>query len=170
MKPDSESPDYNPNAQLLTKKYGLLLKNDPIPTNKPLIPSLKQQQTVNNFRQQWISDAAYYKAAAREFAPGDEVSDWLAAEQDYTEMLVDSFLSVYKEDGVMTIIGLQQLAQAIGIQRPERADSKVKLIRLIQTACRQRPCFRINPGEFCDHKTGCQWCNECQKLVAQWWR
>ena len=169
MKPDSESPDYSHNAQLLTKKYGLLLKNDPIPIKTPLLHSLKQQ-TDNNPRQQWISDAAYYKAVARGFAPGYEVSDWLEAERHYTEMLLNSFLSVCKEDGVMTILGLQQLAKAIGVQRPERVDTKVKLIRLIQTASRHRPCFRINPGEFCDHQTGCQWSDECQKLVAEWWR
>ena len=34
-----------------------------------------------------IAEAAYYRAEARGFAPGDEVGDWLAAEHEVDERL-----------------------------------------------------------------------------------
>ncbi len=137
--------------------------------NSDLFQSVKEQTDLIS-REQWISDAAYFLSEARGFAPGRELDDWLAAEQNYVEMLVDLFLYVCWEDGIMTVQGLQQLAKAIGVQRPECVDSKLKLIRLIQSASRHRPCFRTKPGEFCNHQSGCQWGKECQKLVAEYWR
>lgn len=32
---------------------------------------------------QWISEAAYFKALAREFTPKDDYKDWLEAKTDY---------------------------------------------------------------------------------------
>ena len=36
---------------------------------------------------QWIAEAAYYKALARNFSPNLNQDDWLAAEKDYQAML-----------------------------------------------------------------------------------
>lgn len=40
-----------------------------------------------------IRDAAYLLAQARGFAPGAEVEDWLAAEQDVDELIVRRYAS-----------------------------------------------------------------------------
>ena len=39
-------------------------------------------------RQQWIATGAYFKAQRRGFTPGDEASDWLAAEAELDAALV----------------------------------------------------------------------------------
>jgi Protein of unknown function (DUF2934) len=174
MKPDPESrlfkPQFTQNPSLLNKNNKPPIKNNPrqklkSPSSKPL-----KQQIDNISRLQWISDAAYYKAETRGFIPGYEITDWLEAEHDYIKMLVDLFLSVFKEDGAMTITGLQQLAKAIGVNKPERIDSKLALIRAIQTASHTPPCFRVKPGEYCQDQDECQWSAECQKIVAEWRR
>lgn len=174
MKPDPEPLIFNAqfiqNLPLLDKNIKSQIKSNPRQKLKPSLSKTLKQQIDDISRQQWISDAAYYKAEARGFVPSHEITDWLEAEQDYVEMLVDLFLSVFREDGALTVTGLQQLAKAIGVQKPERIDSKQKLIRLIQKASHHRPCFRTKPGEFCQDQTGCQWSAECQKLVADWWR
>jgi hypothetical protein len=46
----------------------------------PLIPP--------GLRLEMIRDAAYFRAAARGFAPGKEIEDWLAAEQDVEELIL----------------------------------------------------------------------------------
>ena len=46
----------------------------------PLIPA--------SLRHDMIRDAAYFRAQARGFAPGREIEDWLAAEQDVEELIV----------------------------------------------------------------------------------
>ena len=158
------------NPPLLDKNIKPPIKRNLRQKLKPSLSKTLKQQIDYISQQQWISDAAYYKAEARGFIPGYEVTDWLEAEQGYTEMLVDLFLSVFREDGALTVTGLQQLAKAIGVQKPERVDSKQKLIRLIQKASHHRPCFRAKPGEFCQDQAGCQWIAECQKLVAEWCR
>jgi hypothetical protein len=38
-------------------------------------------------REQWIAEAAYFRAEQRGFAPGNELSDWLDAEADVERML-----------------------------------------------------------------------------------
>lgn len=174
MKPDPESQQTNPNFDLTPAIS--TQKNNPVTANSShtrdnitLFRSFKEQ-AGRIYRQQWISEAAYFKSQNRNFLPGHELTDWLEAEQAYIKMLVDVFLTLCHEDGIMTVTGLQQLAKAIGVNKPERVDSKLKLIRLIQTASRHRPCFRTKPGEFCEHQAGCQWSTECQKLVAEYWR
>lgn len=135
-----------------------------------LDPSLTLAQQLEQVsRRQWISDAAYFKAEARGFAADPKINDWLEAEHEYQEMVVKLFLSEFKEDGEITIIGLQQLAEALGIGDAETIDSKLELIRLIQTACYHQPCFRAAPGEICQHQEGCPWSGDCQKLLAEWW-
>ncbi|MDO8340875.1 MAG: DUF2934 domain-containing protein [Candidatus Woesebacteria bacterium] len=38
-------------------------------------------------REQWIAEAAYFRAEQRGFAPGNDLSDWLDAEADVERML-----------------------------------------------------------------------------------
>lgn len=38
-------------------------------------------------KHKWISDAAYFNSLKREFKPGDNLQDWLAAEQQYVELM-----------------------------------------------------------------------------------
>jgi hypothetical protein len=40
-------------------------------------------------RDRQIAEAAYYRAAARGFVPGDELEDWLAAEREVDARLAD---------------------------------------------------------------------------------
>lgn len=124
----------------------------------------------NLTRHQWISDAAYFKAEIRNFAPGRELDDWLAAENDYVRMLVAHYLSIAEEDGVMTIVGLKQLAQAVGAENSDGINLKIELIQAIQNAIDHRPCFRPGPGMVCPKKDDCQWKAECRKLIAEWRR
>lgn len=138
------------------------------PQLKPNPIKTLAQQLAQISRRQWVSEAAYFKAEARSFAPGHEIDDWLEAEQEYREVVVQLFLSEFQEDG-FTINGLQQLAKAIGAYNIEAIDSKYELIRLIQSTCRHEPCFRVKPGEICPQKEDCQWRADCQKLMAEWW-
>jgi DUF2934 family protein len=120
-------------------------------------------------RQQWISEAAYYKAEAREFTAGQELNDWLEAEKDFIEMVITTYLSVFEEDGGITKANLQQLAKAIGVETPEGFSNKNQLIRAIQKERGQRPCFRSESNILCDDED-CIWKTECQKLIAVWMR
>ena len=170
MKPDSETfysqANANLNNRFVSKKKHLPHKPSVRHKHKPSLSKTLKQQIENVPKQRWISDAAYFKAEARGFAHGHELADWLEAEQEYVEMLVEWFLSVFREDAAITITGLQQLAKAIGIPKSEKVDSKLELIRLIQATSHHRPCFRTKPGEYCHEQVGCQWQTECQKLVA----
>jgi hypothetical protein len=116
----------------------------------------------NVTRRQWISEAAYYKAEARNFASGREMDDWLAAENEYVKMQIALYLSMADEDGAMTILGLQQLAKSIGVVDPESINLKIELIQSIQNATHHRPCFRTDPGKICQEEDW-KWRAECQK-------
>jgi len=119
-------------------------------------------------RHQWISEAAYFKAEAREFEAGKELDDWLEAEIDYSAMLVALYLSILEEDGPITVLSLQELARFIGIQNPECISSELDLVRAIQHATKQQPCFRSETHRVCED-INCQWKKECRKLVAAWY-
>jgi len=94
-------------------------------------------------RHQWISEAAYYKAEARGFYPGHALLDWLEAEKDFSVRLVSLYIATLQEDGVLTLVSLQKLAEAIGVHDPQSLGSETALIHAIQIACRQHPCFRV---------------------------
>lgn len=128
------------------------------------------EASVSNARHHWISVAAYYRSEARGFAPGLELDDWLAAEREYSEMLIAAYLSIIEEDGVMTMVSLRQLAEAIGVTNSEQMNIKVDLIRAIQYMSRTRSCFQIDPGNPCQEVSGCQWKTECLKMIAVWKR
>lgn len=120
-------------------------------------------------REQWIAEAAYYKAAARGFTPHGELSDWLAAEQDYLTMLIELQLNVLEEDGTVSTMGLRQIAASLGVVCPEKMRTEVELIRAIQEASHHRPCFQPEGSGLCD-EADCQWKTKCRKLVAVWHR
>jgi hypothetical protein len=117
---------------------------------------------------QWISEAAYYKAEARGFTPGLELDDWLAAENDYVKLQIAQHLVIAKEDGGVTILGLQELARSVGVENPECINQKTELIRTIQNAVGGRPCFHESSGSACPEIVDCQWKFECKKLIAAW--
>lgn len=121
-------------------------------------------------RHQWISEAAYYKALARHFAPGKALDDWLAAEEDYVNMKIANYLTLANEDNGTTTNGLQQLAQIVGVVNPEKITDKTELIQAIQQATHQRPCFRADMEKRCHSDTVCHWKTECKKMIAEWCR
>lgn len=53
------------------------------PTLRAVLPS------GDSPREQMIAEAAYFRAEQRGFAPGNEISDWLAAESDVERVLND---------------------------------------------------------------------------------
>ncbi len=118
-------------------------------------------------RQLWISEAAYYKALDRKFESGKELTDWLKAEIDYSEMLIALYISILAEDGPMTVLSLQELAAFIGIKDPEDMDSETELVQAIQNATDHCPCFRSDIDMPCE-KTECKWKAECRKLISAW--
>lgn len=120
-------------------------------------------------RQQWISEAAYYKALDRGFESDHELSDWLAAEQDYSTMLIDVQLNVLEEDGNVTIMGLQEIAESLGVSNAKQMRSEPELIHAIQEASHQQPCFQAKGSAPCE-KQNCPWKSKCRRLVAIWYR
>jgi hypothetical protein len=103
------------------------------------------QSDESEARHQWISEDSCYTAEKRGFAPGLELDDWLAAEKNYFEMLISSYLSIMEEDDAITVASLQQLAKKMGIQNPESLKFKDDLIRAIQDISGTRPCFQLYP-------------------------
>ena len=47
----------------------------------------KTEQTDSE-RRRMIAEAAYYRAASRNFEPGHELEDWLAAESEIDQILM----------------------------------------------------------------------------------
>lgn len=60
-------------------------------------------------RQQWIAEAAYYKAVARGVDAQEELTDWLSAEQDYLMMLGNLQANALEENGAVSRMGLRHL-------------------------------------------------------------
>ncbi|CAG1023471.1 hypothetical protein DOJK_02386 [Patescibacteria group bacterium] len=120
-------------------------------------------------RQQWIEEAAYFRAKARNFETGHEAEDWLAAEQDYLTMLVNLQLNVLEEDGTITTMGLRQIAESLDIDHPELMRSELELIRAIQDATHHRACFQTEQSSNCQ-ENDCHWKPKCKRLIAIWHR
>lgn len=116
---------------------------------------------------QWVSVAAYYKAEARNFEPGKEVEDWIAAETEYTQFIIRDFLICCEEDGGITTAELQELGRKLGIDHPDHLNTEIRLIREIQKISHHRPCFQSRIRADCE-EDDCQWRSECQKLIAFW--
>jgi len=49
--------------------------------------SVADMSITDDERERMIREAAYYRAERRGFAPGDEMSDWLAAESEVLELI-----------------------------------------------------------------------------------
>jgi len=64
----------------------------------------------NPNREQWICDAAYYKSVSRNFDPHYQLSDWLAAEQDYLTMLQ---CNAPQKNSTVKKMGLRHLAKSL---------------------------------------------------------
>ncbi len=120
-------------------------------------------------RLQWISEAAYYKAEARGFGPGNEVDDWLEAEREFADMKIAEFLAICREEGTMTLGDLRYLASVLGVEQPESKKLNFELVREIQNVCRHRPCFQTENRMLCEDQD-CKWRPECRKLIAVWTR
>ena len=120
-------------------------------------------------RQQWVSEAAYYKAMNRGFGYGGELNDWLVAEQDYLTMLINLQLNVLEEDGRISTMGLRQIAESLGVENPQLLRSEFELIRAIQDASHHRLCFQSQGSTICE-ETNCHWQENCRKIVAIWHR
>ncbi len=122
------------------------------------------------FRHHWISEAAYYRAEYRNFAPGKELDDWLHAETEYIKMQIKRYLSIIHEDGGTTIKGLQRLAKMAGVENPESITLEIELIHAIQRVSKQNPCCNSEPVTNCHDKEHCLWKTECRKMIAKWCR
>jgi hypothetical protein len=120
-------------------------------------------------REQWISEAAYYKALAKNFQANQDIDNWLEAEQEYLTMLINLQINVLEEDGTISVMGLRQIAESLGIQNLQQMRLEFELIRAIQEASHHRGCFQSNDSKTCD-ETNCHWKSKCKRLVAVWHR
>ncbi|WP_233144587.1 DUF2934 domain-containing protein [Methyloprofundus sedimenti] len=65
-------------------------------------------------RDQWISEAAYFLAKARDFESGKALNDWLEAEIAYCDMLISAYIAALDEDNQpITICSLQPVSNLI---------------------------------------------------------
>lgn len=126
--------------------------------------------TEKIIRHQWVSEAAYFNAEARGFAQGNKLDDWLSAEVEYKRMLVKHFIFISKEDGSITLIGLQSLAISIGVENAGELETEMDLIQAIQEITNEESCYRSEPITPCNQRTECLWKSECKKLIAAWCR
>jgi hypothetical protein len=97
------------------------------------------------------------------------LDDWLVAEIAYADMLIATYVAVFAEDGPITVVSLQQLANLIGIENSDHLISEIELIRAIQNVCKHRRCFRSEADKLCD-EMDCQWRTECRKLISVWFQ
>jgi hypothetical protein len=122
-------------------------------------------KTIN--RHKWISEAAYFRAKARDFESGKALDDWLAAEIAYATMLIAVYVKMLAEDGPLTVVSLQQLAALIGIENSDGLVSELELVQAIQRAIKHRTCFQPIANKVCD-EMDCHWRTECRKLISVW--
>lgn len=118
-------------------------------------------------RQAWIYEAAYYLAEKRGFVPGFESADWQQAETSYNEMLIAAYIEILQEDGQMTVAGVRQLVELIGIKDADKLHTEAELVHAVQIAVKHRPCFRTKTIGECQ-EIDCVWRSECMKLTAAW--
>ena len=65
--------------------FGSSLSSAPDPY-RPDVPQSTLDMLTSNERHKWVSEAAYFIAERRGFAPGYELSDWLAAESEVNRL------------------------------------------------------------------------------------
>ncbi|MCK5831911.1 MAG: DUF2934 domain-containing protein [Methylococcales bacterium] len=137
------------------------------PKNK--IASYPPGKSSNPSCHEWISVAAYYKAEATKFEPGQKLDNWLEAEVDYIKLQITSFFNRCEEDGGISLAELQGLGRYVCLDHPERINTEKELIHKIQIISKHRPCFQTRLKEDCG-EVECEWREECQKLIAAWLR
>ena len=147
--------------------------NDLMNFNQLLWGNFMERRSVTrpsdrDFRYQWISQTAYYKAESRNVTHETEADDWVFAEQEFAKMLIMRYLTIANEDGVMTVLGLQHLAKSVGVESPEKLKRVADLIRAIQKTSKTDPCFHLEPEAPCDKIKSCLWSEECNKITAIW--
>ena len=83
-------------------------------------------------------------------------------------MLIAAYLARLEEDNEpISTISLKQLAVLIGVENPDKLNSKIKLVHAIQNSIKHRPCFRSEDTKLCE-ELECQWKSECRRLTAAW--
>ena len=65
-----------------SKSEGRPLKAEPIPTRHPSGAESADRSSDQQERENRVAVAAYFRAKARGFEPGQELDDWLAAEAE----------------------------------------------------------------------------------------
>ena len=132
-----------------------------------MITPLTENQTEYEYRHQWISEAAFYKAMSRDFEPGFELDDWLFAEREFVKELIANYHIVSAEDGGLTLVGIQRLAKLLGIKNTDTFDQKEELIHAIQIITQNHPCYDNHSLHHCNQDEPCLWRYDCKKLTAQ---
>jgi hypothetical protein len=103
------------------------------------------------------------------FVSNKTLSHEVDTKNDPANIKISGYLKRAEEDGGLTLTNLHHLAKSVGINNPEKITRKVELIRNIQKASNQRPCFRSEASKRCTEKA-CHWRTECRKMVAVWHR
>lgn len=67
-----------------------------------------------------------------------------------------------------SIVQFQQMANTLGLNGEDCAMSKTQVIREIQMAREEDPCFGTDKRHDCAEM--CEWRRECRKLIAVWLR
>ncbi len=57
------------------------------PKNEKNRPSIQAREIDDETRRHMVAEAAYYEAMHRNFEPGHELEDWIAAEHKVDELL-----------------------------------------------------------------------------------
>ena len=130
----------------------------------------KTRPSNSDFRHQWVSQAAYYKAEIRNFLPSMELNDWLFAENEFAKMLITRYHVISDEDGGMTLKGLQRLAKSLEVENSESIIQIDELVQVIQKATNNAPCFNYDLNIHCSKTEHCLWREECvkNKVIARW--
>jgi len=130
----------------------------------------KTRPSDTEFRHQWISRAAYYKAESRHFEPGKEIDDWIFAEKEFVKMLITRYQVIMLEDDGITVKGLQRLAKSLGIRNAEKNSETAELIKAIQRATDSPTCFSFEAEFHCAQPKHCPWESQCQnnKMIPRW--
>ena len=132
-----------------------------------MITPLTENQTEYEYRHQWISEAAFYKAMSRDFKSGFELDDWLCAEREFIKTLTSNYHIVSTEDCGLTRVAIMRFAKLLGIENADTFDQKEELIHAIQIITQNHPCYDNHSLHHCNQDEPCLWRNDCKKLIAQ---
>lgn len=69
----------------------------------------------------------------------------------------------------MHVVELRQIAVHAGVFRVRDFGGETELVRAIQEAHGETPCFRTDRRYTCTRRD-CRWEGECKKLIAEWRR